>query len=949
MHTAVAGEGGKGFAVDFRVLGPIEVVGEDGPARLGGEKPRAVLAALMLRHGRTVSTDALVDAVWERPPATAAHAVAVYVSRLRAAIEGIDRGRQPIVTRTTGYSLEIDIEELDLGRYRSLAARGRAAASASDWATAWQALGDALAVWRQPTPLACLTTSPLTAARIELEDERLSAIEDRMEAGLQLGRHADVVADLRTLTREHPERERLWAALMLALFRSGRQADALEAFLEARAKLDEGFGIPPGPALRELQHRILEQDGSLDLSSPHTESVSLPALPSSFVGREQDLDDAAAVLTEPDVRLLTVIGPGGIGKTRFAIELARRLASRFPDGVTWVGLDAAEDPARVLPAIAAAVLDGPANDPLDASIRALRGKRALLVLDCFEHVLDAATDVHRLLQRLPALHVLVTSRERLGLSGEHLFRLPPLTSEDAAALFLARRRAVSRAAPPDDDLLRDVCDRLDRLPLAIELVASQVEVRTEPELLATLERSLDVDGRRDPPVRHRTLRTTLDWSFALLGEDDRRVLRRLSVFAGGFTPEAAEAVTDATHAGIDQLERKSLVTRHDDPGRYRLLDTVRAYAAERLDESGETTLVRDRHAATFADLARALEPVTWEDASASGHTTFDAELPNFRLALRRTVENADGPMAATLVRSLAPYLYAKVSTPDGREIARATLSLPGADAVDRGHVLYYDAAISMDMGLADEARAALAEAEALFAGARDAHGLSLVENLRCFHEATLGDYPAAYAAGQRAIEHGREAGIEGLEELARGHLAFALLGLGAHGAVRDETALLRCLELSQAGVLRAEASGNPYALQMAHGNIVCPLLELGELDRALVHIERAVELSRAHGFMHAAYVVIDAGDAASRLGRHETAIRLLSSGLEGLARNGVALHSYTATRIDAIRSDARAALDAEAFAAAERTGKALTVADALELALALVTADASPGSSAAHV
>jgi tetratricopeptide (TPR) repeat protein len=136
---------------------------------------------------------------------------------------------------------------------------------------------------------------------------------------------------------------------------------------------------------------------------------------------------------------------------------------------------------------------------------------------------------------------------------------------------------------------------------------------------------------------------------------------------------------------------------------------------------------------------------------------------------------------------------------------------------------------------------------------------------------------------------------------------------------------------------------------MAHGNIVCPLLELGELDRALVHIERAVELSRAHGFMHAAYVVIDAGDAASRLGRHETAIRLLSSGLEGLARNGVALHSYTATRIDAIRSDARAALDAEAFAAAERTGKALTVADALELALALVTADASPGSSAAHV
>ena len=278
------------------------------------------------------------------------------------------------MTRNTGYSLEIDADELDLERYRSLAARGRAAASASDWATAWQALGDALDVWRQPTPLACLTTSPLTGARIELEDERLSVIEDRMEAGLQLGLHGGVVTDLRTLTREHPERERLWVALMLALFRSGRQADALEAFLEARARLDEGFGIEPGSALRELQRRILEQDASLDLSPAHTESVSLPALPSSFVGREQDLDDAAGVLSQPDVRLLTVIGPGGIGKTRFAIELAQGLAGDFPDGVSWIGFDAIEDGSRVLGEIASSLLGAPAGEPLEALVRTLQGK-----------------------------------------------------------------------------------------------------------------------------------------------------------------------------------------------------------------------------------------------------------------------------------------------------------------------------------------------------------------------------------------------------------------------------------------------------------------------------------------------------------------------------------------------------------------------------------------------
>lgn len=932
--------------MDFRVLGPIEVVGDAGPARLGGEKARAVIAALMLRRGRAVSPDTLVHDVWERPPATAAHAVAVYVSRLRAAIDGAGGGREPIVTRGTGYSLEIGADELDLERYRRLAARGRSAAASGDWNVAWRALGDALDVWRQQTPLACLTTSPLIAARVELEDERLSTIEDRLDAGLHLGRHGDLISDLQTLTREHPERERLWAALMLALYRAGRQGEALEVFLVARRRLDACFGIEPGPALRELQRRILAQDRALDSPEPGTQSISLPAPPSSFIGREQELDAAAALLSEPDARLVTILGPGGIGKTRFSIELAWRLVDRYPDGVAWVGLDLVEDASRVTDEIAVSVLGGRPSDPLHALTGALHGKRTLLLLDCFEHVIDAATDVHRLLMRVPTLHVLVTSRERLGLSGEHLFWLPALTRDDAGALFRARRRAVSRAAPPDEDVLEEVCERLDRLPLAIELVASQLETRTRDELLTTLERSLDVDGRRDPPSRHRTLRTTLDWSYELLDENDRRLLRRLSIFAGGFTPAAAEAVAEATHAGIDRLERKSLVTRYADPSRYRLLDTIRAYAGERLDGSGESPRLRDRHAAWFAALARALEPETWKDATAAGHAAFDAELPNFRLALRRTVENADGRTASALVRSLAPYLYGKVSTPEGREIARSALSLPGGDPVDRGHVLYYDAAVSMDMGLADETRAALGEAEALFTGAADTHGLSMVENLRCFHEATLGNYAAAYAAGERASARAREAGSEGLEEVARGHLAFALLGLGSHGPVRDEGALLRCLELSRAAVPRAEASGNPSALLMAHGNVVCPLLELGELEQALTHIRRVVELQRAHGF-RLPYVVVDAADAASRLAEHQTAIHLLCSGVEELARNGVALQAYTTMRIDEIRADARAALGTEAFEAAERVGKALTLADAMELVLTLeVPAGASSTRSA---
>ena len=437
--------------MDFRVLGPIEVLGDAGTVPLGGEKPRALLAALMLRRGRAVTTDALVHAAWERPPPTVDHAVAVYFSRLRAAIAGAKGDRQPIVTSRNGYALEIDADELDLERFRRLAARGRAAAAAREWDVAWTTLGEALNMWRQTTALACLTTSPLTEARRELEDERLCALEDRLDAALQLGLHGDVLSEVRALTCEHPERERLWATLMLALYRSGRQAESLDTYLVARTELDAAFGIEPGLALRELQRRILEQDAALDPPDASSAPVSLPFPPSSFVGRTKELEDAIELLSDGNVRLVTVIGPGGIGKSRFAIELARRSAKRFPDGVTWVGLDALDDPARVLPEVAAAVGAGTPTDPLDAVNRELREKRVLLVLDCFEHVLDAATDIHHLLARVAMLRVVVTSRERLGLSGEHLFWLPPLQPNDAAELFRARSGAVSRSTPPSDE------------------------------------------------------------------------------------------------------------------------------------------------------------------------------------------------------------------------------------------------------------------------------------------------------------------------------------------------------------------------------------------------------------------------------------------------------------------------------------------------------------------
>lgn len=920
--------------MEFRLLGPIEVVGDHGPVRLGGEKARAVLAALMLRRARAVSPETLVHAVWERPPPTARHAVAVYVSRLRRAVAAADGGRQRIVTRQSGYALEIDPGELDVEVFRFAAARGREAMATHDWQTAWKTLGDALGTWRA-TPLACLTSSPLIETRLALEEERLSVVEARLDAGLELGLHLELVPELRQLTREHPERERGWCALMLGLYRSGRQVEALEAFREARTQLRETYGLEPGTTIRELQRRILEQDPTLGLAPLEAETISLPSPPSSFVGRGRDLDEAAAILGEPGVRLLTVLGPGGLGKTRFAIELARRSAGLFPDGVTWVGLDALDDAGRVLDEIAVTLrVEGATGDPLTALANGLRGQRALLVLDCFEHVLGAAPDVHRLLERVPALHVIATSRERLGLSCEHLYWLPPLEPGAAAELFVARARAVSRASLPAPDVVHEVCERLDRLPLGIELVASQLEARTRDQLLATLERSLDVDGRRDPTTRHRTLRTTLDWSYALLDDDERRTLRRLAVFTGGFTPEGAEAVSETSHVIIESLGSKSLVTRTVSRDRYRLLDTVQAYARERLEESREADSAAARHAAWYADLARAREPETYTSGSPDDHRAFVTELPNYRAALAHLVAERNGLTATSMVRSLAPYLYALVATRDGRAMAREVLALPGAAPQDRGRALYFDAALSMDLGLADETRAALAEAEELLTAIDDLRGLSMVENLRCFHEATLGNYAKARFAGDAAGELARKAGSRPLEEIAEAHLAYAYLGLGADGPVRDEEALRRCLALLRPAVDRAEASGSPYELVTAHGNIANPLIELGELELAARHVARAVELQREFPFQ-LPYVLFTAAVLAGRLGDHATSIRLLVPCLDELGRKGVPLQAYDARRLELLWADARASLGHERLEALKRSAGSVSVDQALELALAL--------------
>lgn len=919
--------------MEYRVLGPIEVVGDDGPIALGGEKPRAVLATLLLAHGRPVSIDRLVDAVWDRPPASAAHAVTVYVSRLRAAIASANGVAQPLVTREPGYALEIG-EALDLTRFRALASDARAAASVHDPATAWEILERALGLWRGP-PLACLTSTPIADSRLELADERLAVLEDRLEAGLALGHHVALTPELRTLTREHPERERLWAALMLALYRAGRQAEALDTYREAHSNLDTKFGLEPGPRLRELQHRILTQDIALDHERIPVAPLQLPSPPSSFVGRAAELDDASRLIDDLSPRLLTVVGPGGVGKTRFALELARRLGGRFPDGVHWVGLDALDDASRVIAETAVACgADGVHAKPFDALATELAGRRALLLLDNFEHVLEAAEDVHRLLARVPTVAVLATSRVPLSLSCEHVLELPPLSPTDAEALFVARLRAVSPDTRADAVRVAELCERLDRLPLAIELATSHARIRSLAEILEGLTRSFELGPRRDPPARQRTLRATLDWSWELLGDDARRALSRLAVFAGGFSVDAAHAVAGAPAELVDELVDRSLVAAAPE-GRRRLLDTVRAHALERLDGLGETDTTRGRHAAWCLDLARAIEPDSYLSASSADYATFRRELPNLRRGLRYLIETRDGAGASRLIRALAPYLYTDVSRPEGRQLAALTLALPGVVPRDRGRILYYDACLTMDMGLADETRATLGEAETLFTRARDPEGLSMVENLRCFHEASVGNYAAAAEAGEQAVAHAERARSADLAQIGRDHLAFALLGLGADCDERDEEALRRCRDIHLAAIERAE---RPYEVFTAAGNAIPCLLELDDVALAVACLRRNLEMQREHQF-HAPYALLSAAYVADVLDDPATAIRLLVPCLRELEAKSFALSRFDRRRIARLEADAVGALGAEPLEAIRREAQRLTAEDALDLAVTVASSE----------
>jgi predicted ATPase/DNA-binding SARP family transcriptional activator len=645
------------------LLGELEVLdGDQRDVAVAGAKLRTLLAVLSLQAGHVVPADQLIDALWgEDPPISARNGLQGLASKLRRVLGSPDA----VAMRGDGYALELPAEAVDVHRFEHLVAAGHAAAAGGDLSGAVVLLADADSLWRGD-PLADFTYDDFAVVAIaRLSELRLAAIEERLDIELQLGRHQVAVVLLDELVATHPLRERLRALLMTALYRAGRQADALRIFQDGRRILGEELGLEPGHELRELEAAILAQDRSLDAvvvassdTSPHPHSrPTIPEALTPLVGRDRELRDLTGLFAEH--RFITLVGPGGVGKTRLALEVGRVESASLRFGGCLVELAPVGDPAGVRAAIASA-LDLP--DP--GRLAELIGDNDLLiVLDNCEHVIATAAEVAEdLLRRCPGLRLIATSREGLRVGGEAIWPVPPLGTDDAVELFLARARAAGTPLElTDDDLavIADICVRLDGLPLAIELAAARTRAFPIQQIASRLNDRfrLLTGGSRTALPRQQTLRAVVDWSYELLFEEEQRVFERLAVFPGGCDLASAEVVcadetlaADDLHDVIHALVEKSLVIAvpRGDGLRFTQLQTLAQYGREKLAERGDAERVRDAMAKHYAELCAQSAAAYRGDQQRAWLTAIDQEHDNLRAALEWAVANDDAETALTI-------------------------------------------------------------------------------------------------------------------------------------------------------------------------------------------------------------------------------------------------------------------------------------------------------------
>ena len=899
---------GKGSHIEFRVLGAVQAYDGEAALPLGAPKQRAVLAELLLARGSVVPRERLVDAVWgEAAPGSSLASLQVYVHGLRKALGG---GR--IETHGNGYRVVLEPDELDLERFERAFERGRAALEAGHAAQASEQLRSALSLWSGP-PLADLAEQPVGARAAELDDRRLRALELRNDAELALGRHGGLLDELTRLVAEHPFRERLREQQIVALYRDGRQKEALDAYREARRVLADELGIEPGPALRELERAVLRQEPSLAAPvRPAAPQARLPVPPTPLVGRRLETAAVAALLRRDDVRLVTLTGPGGTGKTRLALAAAAELALELPGDAFFVDLAPVSEPGLVATAVAQALdVGAAADDSAAAVIEALSSQPALLVLDNLEQLLPDVPFVARLLAEAAGARVLATSRAPLRLSGEHEYPVPPLrapaagapfeeiVANDAVRLFAARVQAVDHDFALVDrnvGAVAAICRRLDGLPLALELAAARARVLSPAELERRLGGALEllVEGARDLPERQRTLRATLEWSHDLLGPEEQTVLARLAVFNGGCSVESAQDVlTDGNVVTrLAALVENSLLRRVGAPDapRFVLLETIRAYALERLRAAGEEDELRRRHAAHFLALAERVGPTLRDYPTPEAAAEIEREHENLLAALAWASESGEVETEVRLAIALRPYWGLRGDLAEARRIFELAIAhSAGADPALHAGALVHGAVFAYRGG---DLTAALREWEAALALFRELGDEE--EVARCTGE--LGAVAMAEGDLDRAEELWREAaaafaaqGKLAREGMVLGNLAAVVADRGDRaGAVAEGE---RALELQR-------QVGDHEGVGVSLHNLSQWHLALGDVGKSRALAVEALELGARLGFRELlAYALGTVAELALRDGQLERSARLLAASdalfrATGVARAGEELGGY---------------------------------------------------------
>jgi predicted ATPase/DNA-binding SARP family transcriptional activator len=685
--------------IEISVLGPLHLVVGGATTGVPGRRERVVLSVLTVNAGEAVSVGKLADHLWgEAPPRTWQKALQSAVSNIRNVVEtagGTDPGW--LETTEAGYRLALPAERIDLYEFHRHAARGREHLRAGDASGARRSFAAALALWRaeEPADMGDGVTAAGEAAR--LQEARLAVLADRFDADLAVGGNDDVVAELQALCERWPDRERFHEQLMLALYRDGRQAEALAVAAELRSGLVERHGLDPSTGIRELEERILAQDPGLLAShepSPATvrtpeatgRGEGTPSVPTRgpLVGRDQDLNAITAALQH--ARLVTLVGPGGVGKTSLAAVVAHHAAEKGFD-VVWCSLGDVLQPDNLVPALSTTLAVPQRKDVTmrEGILQRLRVGRVLLVVDNCEHLLDGVADlVAELVDACPDLRVVATSRERLGLDVEQVWPLEGLSLPDpdgadarespAVQLFLDRAARSDAHFRADESVLAAIiaiCRALDGIPLALELAAARVRAIPPSEIATRLDARFKLlTGRRGATERHHSLRAAIEWSYDLLGDRQRNLLRRLGTFAGPFTMTAAAAVASLGELDEDEipllladLVDKSMVAVNpsSSPTRYRLLETMRVFAREERATAGEATAADDAFLAHVVKEVQALDdrltgPDELEAVEAAGHT-FD----NVRHAVALARDRGDHQLLSRILSGLTTYLRFRVS------------------------------------------------------------------------------------------------------------------------------------------------------------------------------------------------------------------------------------------------------------------------------------------------